>query len=127
MPDWRDNLGDLDMVSGTVGRIDMHLLHGTRDIAGLLLRLTHELRDLQKNPDDVEGDFDVRQDQLIDQLQKEGSVPNFETPLYKKDGSIFWASLKARAVRDENNEFNHQGSHFSSKEAGIFIWSLLGD
>ncbi len=42
-----------------------------------------------------------RRDELVKLLEKNGSVADFESRMYRKDGSIIWISEHARCVRDE--------------------------
>ena len=44
---------------------------------------------------------------FIASVSKEGSVSGYEVQLKRKDGSSFWGSLSARAVKDENNEIKY--------------------
>jgi Amt family ammonium transporter len=39
----------------------------------------------------------------MEKMEREGSVQNFETQMYSKDGSIHWISMNIRAVRDKFN------------------------
>ena len=41
-----------------------------------------------------------RRKELLHRLEREDTISNFESRLRKKDGSIIWTSLNARAVRD---------------------------
>jgi len=42
-----------------------------------------------------------RRAEFVRQMKEQGSVSAFEAQVYRKDGSIFWTSEKARLVRDE--------------------------
>ena len=47
----------------------------------------------------------------MDKLREEGHVRDFEFRVYRKDGSIAWVSVNARAVRDETGEIlYHEGT-----------------
>jgi PAS domain S-box-containing protein len=43
-----------------------------------------------------------RRDELRRLLQEDGAVHNFEAQAYRKDGTIIWISLSARALHDED-------------------------
>ena len=45
-----------------------------------------------------------RRQEFIDAINRDGEVSNFESQIYRFDGSIIWISEKARAVRDANGE-----------------------
>ena len=53
-------------------------------------------RKLYANPDD--------RNEFLRILQERGSVTGFEVHLKRKDGSTFWASINARAVKDETGD-----------------------
>ena len=54
----------------------------------------------------VSGAFLERQKEYVRLMEEDGSVVNFETPLYRKDGRMSWVSVNARVVRDENGEIS---------------------
>lgn len=62
----------------------------------LLASMTNVETQLYVNPDDRRA--------IIQDLAQHGFVEGFETKGYRKDGSILWASINARAVRDERGE-----------------------
>ncbi|MBD0266935.1 MAG: PAS domain S-box protein [Cyanobacteria bacterium Co-bin8] len=43
----------------------------------------------------------LRREEFIQALLLQGEVKNFESEIYRKDGSVIWISENARAVRDE--------------------------
>ena len=45
-----------------------------------------------------------RHTELLDLLEKQGSVSGFESQVYRKDGNIIWIAEKARAVRDRHGD-----------------------
>ncbi|MBF0550357.1 MAG: AAA family ATPase [Deltaproteobacteria bacterium] len=50
-------------------------------------------------------------EELIRRLQAEGQVTDFETQMFRRDGSVFWASISARIVRPSNGPaFFYEGS-----------------
>jgi PAS domain S-box-containing protein/putative nucleotidyltransferase with HDIG domain len=44
---------------------------------------------------------------FITSISREGSVSGYEVQFKRKDGSSFWGSLSAKAVRDENNKIRY--------------------
>ena len=46
----------------------------------------------------------ARREEFTRRMQKEGRVFEFEARFYRKDGSVIWASINARAVRDGSGE-----------------------
>jgi len=53
-------------------------------------------RQLYVDPDD--------RARLISLIQQQGMASNFETRMYRKDGSMIWVSINARARRDEGGD-----------------------
>jgi PAS domain S-box-containing protein len=52
-----------------------------------------------------------RRSQFVQFLDENGSVSNFESQVYRKDGSIIWTSENARAVRDsQGNLLYYEGT-----------------
>jgi len=50
-------------------------------------------------------------------LAEQGHVENFEAPVYRRDGAMFWISVNARTVRDERGEIAYyEGSAFDITE-----------
>ncbi|HWE00924.1 MAG TPA: CHASE domain-containing protein [Tepidisphaeraceae bacterium] len=45
-----------------------------------------------------------RREEFIDQIQRYGSVSDFESQVYRRDGSITWISENAREVRDATGQ-----------------------
>jgi PAS domain S-box-containing protein len=70
-------------------------IYGYESAAQLLTSLTDIGRQLYVDPH--------RRDEFIEQLHSCDSVSEFESQVYRKDGSIIWISENARAVRDENS------------------------
>lgn len=60
-------------------------------------QLTHDLSDIEHQLYVEPG----RRAEFERCMQTEGSVTNFESRIYRRDGSIIWISENARAVRDE--------------------------
>ncbi len=54
---------------------------------------------LYVNPDDRE--------KLIEKLEKESVIKDYEVELKKKDGRKFWVSINARAIRDEKGKLKY--------------------
>ncbi len=49
---------------------------------------------------------------FIRAIEEQGFVRNFEHRAYRKDGSIFWVSVNARAIRDKRGRITHyEGTH----------------
>ena len=49
---------------------------------------------------------------FIRAIEEQGFVRNFEHRTYRKDGSVFWVSVNARAVRDRRGKITHyEGTH----------------
>jgi PAS domain S-box-containing protein len=52
-----------------------------------------------------------RRSALISSLNRQGAVYNFETQMYRKDGSTIWVSINARIVRDgDGKTLYHEGN-----------------
>lgn len=61
------------------------------------------IKDLYVHPED--------RDQLIEQLQNQEGVNNFEIEIKRKDGSLIWITTNVMAVRDKNGKLKYlQGS-----------------
>jgi len=45
-----------------------------------------------------------RRQEFMAQIQKQGAVAEFESQIYRKDGSVIWISENARAVYDDNGQ-----------------------
>lgn len=45
-----------------------------------------------------------RRDEFLRAMQETDTVTNFESRIYRKDGSIIWISENCRAIRDDNGE-----------------------
>lgn len=61
--------------------------------------LEHRATDFYVDPADREA--------LLERLAEEGSVENFEFRHRRRDGSVFWASLSARAARAPDGTISH--------------------
>ncbi|HVT87646.1 MAG TPA: CHASE domain-containing protein [Tepidisphaeraceae bacterium] len=48
-----------------------------------------------------------RRDAFIRQIQQSGEVSNFESQIYRKDGSVIWISENARVVRDSKGQVQY--------------------
>lgn len=46
----------------------------------------------------------ARREAFVAQLQQDGAVTDFESEVYRKDGTIIWISENARAVYDDNQQ-----------------------
>jgi diguanylate cyclase (GGDEF)-like protein/PAS domain S-box-containing protein len=68
-------------------------MHGYDSPAEAVADMNHVRRQLYVNPDD-RAEFTRR-------LLQEGRTNNFETRFRRRDGSVFWVSMNARAVRDD--------------------------
>jgi PAS domain S-box-containing protein len=51
--------------------------------------------------------FPEGRQKFINRIKEEGVVADFETQLRRKDGTVIWASLKSRAVTNENGDVVH--------------------
>ena len=63
--------------------------------------------ELTANIRDIEHQLYVdprRRDEFKHILQKQGNVRNFESEVYRKDGSIIWISENARAIKDDQGK-----------------------
>ncbi|WP_457573824.1 ATP-binding protein [Desulfolithobacter sp.] len=69
-------------------------IFGYRSVAELIDQVTDLGKQFYVNPDDRQ--------RLIEQLETEGMVSKFITPMRKSDGTTVWISLTARAIRDED-------------------------
>jgi PAS domain S-box-containing protein len=68
-------------------------IYGYNSAAELMERLTDISDQLYVNPD--------RRDEFICALQQQGVVSDFESQIYRRDGTIIWIAENARAVCDE--------------------------
>lgn len=77
-------------------------LYGYPSVAEMMCALTDIEHQLYVNPQ--------RRNDFISQLQKRDTVSNFESQVYRQDGSIIWISENARTVRDrEGNILYFEG------------------
>ncbi len=54
----------------------------------------------------------AEREEFLSLIERKGRVEGFETRRIKKDGSVFWVSVNARAVRDKNgNTLYYEGTH----------------
>jgi PAS domain S-box-containing protein len=66
--------------------------------------------DLIENMTDISRQLYVepgRRKELLEILEREGEVSNFESQIYRKDGSIIWISESASIVRDEKGKIQY--------------------
>lgn len=70
-------------------------VHGYDSPQDLIESITNISKQLYVDPEDR-----VR---TMEKMEREGSVQNFETQMYSKDGGIHWISMNIRAVRDKFN------------------------
>ncbi|MBJ6724641.1 sensor histidine kinase [Geomesophilobacter sediminis] len=47
-----------------------------------------------------------RHDELVEQIERQGFVSAFDAELYRKDKSVIWVSISARAARDEKGNIS---------------------
>jgi len=71
-------------------------IYGYKDAAELRASVKDIERQLYVNPH--------RRDDFITAIANDDAVENFESQIYRKDGTIVWISENARAVRDEAGE-----------------------
>ncbi|MDJ0516902.1 MAG: adenylate/guanylate cyclase domain-containing protein [Trichodesmium sp. MO_231.B1] len=71
-------------------------MYGYSDCSELITNITNIQKQLYVNPN--------RRQEFIDAINKDGEISNFESQVYRCDGSIIWISEKARAVRNFNGE-----------------------
>ncbi len=71
-------------------------MYGYSNYLELTTNITNIQKQLYVNPN--------RRQEFIDAINKDGEISNFESQIYRRDGSIIWISEKARAVRDFNGE-----------------------
>jgi PAS domain S-box-containing protein len=64
--------------------------NSAEELMGILTDISHQL---YVNPD--------RRDQFVSALQERGIVSDFESQIYRRDGTIIWIAENARAVCDE--------------------------
>jgi PAS domain S-box-containing protein len=69
-------------------------IYGYESAAQLLTNLTDIRRQLYVDPH--------RRQEFMERLHSGESLSEFESQVYRKDGSIIWISEDARAVRDDN-------------------------
>ncbi len=46
-------------------------------------------------------------DDMLAIIQREGRIVGYETELIRKDGTVFWAAINARAIRDETGRISY--------------------
>jgi len=74
-------------------------VHGYDSPQDLIESITNISKQLYVDPED--------RARTMERIEREGSVRNFETRMYGKDGSIHWISMNIRAVRDKFNEVRY--------------------
>ena len=67
----------------------------------------------------------VRRGEFIHTLDTRGVVQNFECELYRKDGSKIWASMSARAIREEGIVVCYEGMAEDVTERKVLHAQLL--
>ena len=66
--------------------------------------------DLIHNMNDIATQLYVdpnRRKEFLKQLEEKGEVSNFESQIYRKDGSIIWISENARVIKDEEGKMQY--------------------
>ncbi|OZH55707.1 hypothetical protein AFK68_02840, partial [Hydrocoleum sp. CS-953] len=71
-------------------------MYGYSDCSQLITNITNIQQQIYVNPN--------RRQEFIDAINKDGEISNFESQVYRSDGSIIWICEKARAVRNFNGE-----------------------
>lgn len=71
-------------------------IYGYDSPEALIASITDVRQQLYVDPD--------RREEFARQLQQEGELTNFESQVYRTDGSLIWISEKARAVYDDNGK-----------------------
>jgi len=79
----------------TVNPVLAHIF-GYNSAEEMIGAITNIGRQLYANPDD--------RNEFLRILQERGTVTGFEVHLKRKDGNTFWASINARAVKDETGD-----------------------
>jgi PAS domain S-box-containing protein len=69
---------------------------GYESVDQLMRTITHIAKQLYVRPG--------RRAEFISAMQEKGSVRDFESQIYRRDGSIIWISERARAVRDQDGK-----------------------
>lgn len=69
-------------------------IYGYTSAEEMMVELTNIQQQLYVNPD--------RRQEFVQALQQAGAVTNFESQVYRKDGSVIWISENARAVCDDD-------------------------
>lgn len=69
-------------------------IYGYTSADEMMLELTSIQQQLYVNPD--------RRQEFVQALQQTGAVTDFESQVYRKDGSVIWISENARAVCDDD-------------------------
>lgn len=72
-------------------------IYGYESTEQLLATLTDIGRQLYVSP--------IRRQEFVEQLYAYGAVSEFESQVYRKDGSVIWISESARAVQDEQGNW----------------------
>ncbi len=71
-------------------------IYGYNSAEELIESLTDISDQLYVDPD--------RRDQFVSALQEQGIVSDFESQIYRRDGTVIWIAENARAVRDEDGQ-----------------------
>jgi PAS domain S-box-containing protein len=71
-------------------------IYGYDSIDELMSKVTHIARQLYVRPG--------RRAEFVAVMQEKGSVRDFESQIYRRDGSVIWISERARVVRDQDGK-----------------------
>lgn len=74
-------------------------IYGYNSADDLIASLTNFERQLYVNPS--------RREEFLKIISDRGSIADFESQVYRRDGSIIWISENARAIYDENNNIRY--------------------
>ncbi|MBE7380084.1 MAG: PAS domain S-box protein [Leptolyngbya sp. SIO1E4] len=74
-------------------------IYGYGSAEKMMLEITSVQQQLYVSPE--------RRREFIAALQRDGAVTNFESQVYRKDGTVIWISENARAVHNKRNEIRY--------------------
>ncbi len=74
-------------------------IHGYDSAQDLIQAITDISKQLYVHPEDRTG--------LIERMNTQGAVADFETQMYSKSGDIHWISMSIRPVRDKDNNVRY--------------------
>jgi diguanylate cyclase (GGDEF)-like protein/PAS domain S-box-containing protein len=107
-------LGSEQQYRSLQSNIPVGLFRTTTDPAGHLVSTNPALVKMfgYENPEDMAtirvADLYLQEDdrkKFINSLTEEGEVNNYEVQFKRKDDSVFWGSLSARAIRDDEGNY----------------------